>query len=352
MHHNILLTGVSGYLGGTLLANLATAALPPYSQVFALVRSDSQAEAVLASSNATPLVFDVGDAAAVRDAVTGNDITIVVFCIDAIKSVTQSYMIKALSEVKERTGKDVHFIHTSGAKLFSSHAGAPTNRTLMDDETGIHEIHKTQRAVIPAVQPAIETNITVVELAERLGVYAYVFVPCVVYGEGSGFGNHISIQTAAICRAAKAVRRVHSVDAGNPTWPVSHITDTTNLYISILHAILSGPQTLPPHGRSGYYLAASGSVAWLDLYAAMARALARRGIVDDDKVVPATPETIERMATALQCPVEVVALQIGGCCTFTARNGSNIGWKPVYEPEHVLEAATKEVDLVLANWKG
>lgn len=182
MHHNILLTGVSGYLGGTLLANLATAALPPYSQVFALVRSDSQAEAVLASSNATPLVFDVGDAAAVRDAVTGNDITIVVFCIDAIKSVTQSYMIKALSEVKERTGKDVHFIHvslfracgacpgcnewcfdalltlrsqTSGAKLFSSHAGAPTNRTLMDDETGIHEIHKTQRAVIPAVQPVL-----------------------------------------------------------------------------------------------------------------------------------------------------------------------------------------------------
>jgi hypothetical protein len=32
-------------------------------------------------------------------------------------------------------------------------------------------------------------------------------------GKGEGFGNKISIQTVAIVKAAKAARRVHSVDA-------------------------------------------------------------------------------------------------------------------------------------------
>jgi nucleoside-diphosphate-sugar epimerase len=47
------------------------------------------------------------------------------------------------------------------------------------------------------------------------GVRSYIFVPCVVYGEGEGFGNRISIQTTAIVRAAQQVRRLHSVDRGH-----------------------------------------------------------------------------------------------------------------------------------------
>jgi hypothetical protein len=34
-------------------------------------------------------------------------------------------------------------------------------------------------------------------------------------------------------------------------------------------------------------------------------------------------------------------------CTFTAENGAKIGWKPQYKPEHILEAAEEEVDLIL-----
>lgn len=111
MQHNILLTGVSGYLGGSLLAQLGTANLPPYNRLYALVRSDVQAQTVRECSNATPLVFDVGNETVVRKAITDNEITIILFLIDASSSVTQSHMIRALADVKERTGKDVHFIH-------------------------------------------------------------------------------------------------------------------------------------------------------------------------------------------------------------------------------------------------
>ena len=36
-------------------------------------------------------------------------------------------------------------------------------------------------------------------------------------------------------------------------------------------------------------------------------------------------------------------------CTFTARNGTKLGWKPKYAPEHIMEAADEEVELILAN---
>lgn len=110
MPHNILITGGSGYLGGTLLARLRAAGLPPYGTLYALVRSDSQADAV-AQYGARPLRLDTQDEDAVRAAVIRNDITVVYFLIDAMRSTAQKYFIAALAEVKQKTGQDVHFLH-------------------------------------------------------------------------------------------------------------------------------------------------------------------------------------------------------------------------------------------------
>lgn len=55
-------------------------------------------------------------------------------------------------------------------------------------------------------------NTRVIDAGEKRGVSTYIYIPCIVYGKGSGFGNKISIQTVAIVRAAKALRRVCKVD--------------------------------------------------------------------------------------------------------------------------------------------
>lgn len=111
--HNILITGASGYLGGTLLAHLPTASLPPYGKLYALVRTDDQAQAVT-QYRAQPLKFDTKDESAVRAAVVDNSITIVYFLIDAIHSTAQRHFLKALAEVKQKTAQQVHFLHVSG----------------------------------------------------------------------------------------------------------------------------------------------------------------------------------------------------------------------------------------------
>ncbi|TGJ85267.1 hypothetical protein E0Z10_g3514 [Xylaria hypoxylon] len=347
MSHNILITGASGYLGGSLLARWNEAKLPAYNKLFALVRTPNQADAVK-QYGAEPLTFDAYDEAEVWAAVVDNNITVVYHLIAPWPHVSQSYFIKAMAEVKKRTGRDVHFLHTSGAKIFSSHAGAPTEKPLLDSDPKLYEIQKAQQASFPLMQEAIGVNNFVIEEAEKYGIRSYVFVPCIVYGEGEGFGNRISIQTVAIVRAAEAVKCIYRVDTGRPTWPVCHVRDNTNMYLELMHKILADEN--PSYGQNGYYLASPGSVAWDDLYAAIAAALAKRNVIADDTVVTAKGQDLEAMGKGLGCPAELVSLMLGGNCTFTADRGSKeLDWQPLYKPEHILEYADAEVDFILRN---
>lgn len=347
MSHNILITGASGYLGGSLLAQMKHGDLPPYQKLFALVRTEEQAKTVQELYGAEPIQINLNDEASTTKAIIGHEITIIYYLIDALNSSVQKTMIRALGEVKKKTGKDVHFLHTSGAKLFSSHAGHPTDRPLLDSEPGLYEIQKAAKPSHPLIGTAVQTNIDVIDTADENGVRSYIFTPCVVYGKGEGFGNLISIQTTAIVRAAKGVRRVYSVDEGYAAWPVSHIADTTALYLELLRSILLDQN--PPYSKNGYYLAASGSVTWNDLYSVMAKALAKRNVVDDEKVKLADDAALSEMGRALSRPKEFVPVELGGRCTFTAVRGRSIGWEPQYPAEHILEAADAEVELILQN---
>jgi hypothetical protein len=82
------------------------------------------------------------------------------------------------------------------------------------------------------------------------------------------------------------------------------------LYVKLLESILSGQS--PDHGKNGYYLASSGSVAWNDIYTAMAKALVQQKVVDSSEVKKADEADVEKIGQALGCPKALVAVQIGG----------------------------------------
>lgn len=141
MPHNILITGASGYLGGTLLARWQDAGLPPYGTLYALVRTNEQAEAVK-QYGAKPLALDLQDHEKLTQSIIEKEITVIFFLIDAFNDAHQKPMIKALGEVKAKSNQEVHFLHTSGAKIFSSLTGFNTSEALLDTDPKLYDIQK------------------------------------------------------------------------------------------------------------------------------------------------------------------------------------------------------------------
>ncbi|KAH7095522.1 hypothetical protein FB567DRAFT_31840 [Paraphoma chrysanthemicola] len=348
MSHSILLTGASGYLGGSLLTHLHIHRndLPAHKAIYALVRTHEQAEAVQ-KFGVKPLFLNLKDEAAVTESIVDTKITIVYFLIDAIQSDAQLILLKALGKVKQETGQEVHFLHTSGAKIFSQHAGFPTDRTISDADPELYDISKTVTPPHEIMKVAVKTNQDIIDTAEKYGVRSYIFAPCIVYGESDGFGNKISIQTTAIVKAAKGAGAVYDVNPEDYTWPVCHISDNTSLYLRLLKEILSGGEL--GYGKSGYYLASSGSVAWRDIYAAMAKALQKRGVVRSSEVRKADDSALKKLSETLGCPKELVAVQIGGKCTFKTDRANMLGWKAEHTADHILDAVDAEVELILSQ---
>lgn len=68
----------------------------------------------------------------------------------------------------------------------------------------------------------------------------------------------------------------------------------------------------PGYGKNGYYLAASGIVAWDDLYEAMAKALRARNVITDERITPADETALGKMAQGLSTESSLVQMRLAG----------------------------------------
>lgn len=146
MSHNILITGGSGYLGGTVLACWGQADLPAYSKLYALVRSSKQAQAVK-QYGAEPLFLNLDNHDEVVTTIVDKSISIVYYLIDVYYGDRQMSLLEGLGRVREATGWDVHFLHTGGAKQFSSHVGMPTDQPFSDMAPNLYYTQKKARGL-------------------------------------------------------------------------------------------------------------------------------------------------------------------------------------------------------------
>jgi hypothetical protein len=83
----------------------------------------------------------------------------------------------------------------------------------------------------------------------------------------------------------------------------------------------------------------------------VAKSLAKRRVIESAEVKKADDAALEQIAQALECPKEMVIVQIGGTCTLEADWGRRRGWKLEFKPEHIIEDADAEVELILKHLK-
>ncbi|KAJ3711978.1 hypothetical protein C8R42DRAFT_728293 [Lentinula raphanica] len=344
---SVLLTGASGYIGGSLLVYL----LHKFDlksqniKLFTLVRKPEQVQEVVElGENVVPLLGDVQDAEEMKRLVVENSVSVVIETVDARHFPVAKHFIEALCTVKERLGVPVHFVHTSGAKMFSSHVGVDQTSFLNDDG----DVYNTVAGLDtrhPVMKQFVSLNNQIIDFAESKGVRAYIVAPPMVYGTGTGFGNKISIQIVALVRVARALGQLYQVDQTDTLWALMHIDDQVKLYATLLSNLI---RLQAPYGRDGFYFSENGTFSWRSLSLAIVNALRKRNSLETIQELPvATDDDLIAMGKVLGCDAGMVPVSLAGSCLIHGNNARKLGWVPQHDVQHLMSQVDSEIEFIV-----
>ncbi|KAI1137283.1 NAD(P)-binding protein [Hypoxylon sp. FL0543] len=338
MTHNILITGAAGFIGGSLLAEFVSRTSGPIkdAKISAAVRTEEQAQS-LSKLGVNVIQIDLSDEAAVSEAVTRNEIDIVVhFAGSSANPHLASNLIKALGERRKISGNETHFINSSITAVFSEEGGWPYGE--VRDTDPIFEKEKQ----IGGPHPVRETNILVVEQGKAHGVTSFNVAIPNVYGRGTGEWRRLSFTIPAIIRDCIAQKKVYKFEKnGNP--PMVHVSDLVAFYTLLVEKILRKEQI--PSGEQGYYFGFAHWASWWDVTQRLADALYARGLVAEPKVEvwPSWEEAADHLG--LPRPhVRSIGTPTG---KLVPVNAYRLGWQPKWDQERFVGSVDDEVQAVL-----
>jgi nucleoside-diphosphate-sugar epimerase len=243
---NIFITGVGGYIGGSVAAALVAAG----HRVRGLTRSEASAQR-LAASGIDPVVGTLDDAELLaREARTTDGV---------INTASADHAGAVQSLIKGLEGSDKPLLHTSGSSVIGDDArGGRMSEQVFDAETPL--------VVNPAKQPRRDIDLRVLGAAAK-GVRSAVVCPSLIYGVGKGL-NPRSVQIPFLVANARERGMVQLVGAGLNVWSNVHIDDVVDLYVLALAKAQPG----------AFYFAENGEAAFRDIGAAIAQRLKLPGV--------------------------------------------------------------------------
>jgi nucleoside-diphosphate-sugar epimerase len=203
----IFSTGVSGYIGGSIAAALASAGY----EVSGLVRSERSAEQVRAL-RITPVHGTLDDADVLGAAAVRADVAL-----NAANS-DHEPSARAILQALEGTGKA--YIHTSGSSIVGTQSAGERVDAIFSEETPI----------IPSIGRAarVALNKYLLSFKEK-GVRSVIICPSLIYGIGHGPAKH-SIQVPWLIALAKKGGVAKHYGPGENIWSNVHIDDLVDLY--------------------------------------------------------------------------------------------------------------------------
>lgn len=207
----ILVTGATGYIGGSVSAKLMAAG----HKVVGLTRSDEGA-AKLKALGIEPLVGSLISLDLLADAARG---------VDAVINAANSddpFAVEAILPVLEGSGKP--FIHTSGSSIIADRAAGSASNLIFHEDTPYKSL--------PERQGRLAVEQLVLSYGQR-GVRSCVIRPTLIYGTGLGLHKH-SVQVPRMLKLAIDKGKALHIGPGENIWSNVHIDDVTDLYLLIL----------------------------------------------------------------------------------------------------------------------
>lgn len=224
----ILITGITGYIGGTVAQKL----LDKNYLVIGLIRNDSQAKELEAAGIET-IVGNIHDETVLRNAISNADAVI-----HNADSADDAYVADGIVNALEGSGKT--FIFTSGSAIFGGKENGEKSDFVFTED-------------IP-LQPRLEMASRVlinqyILLAAKKNIRSIVIVPTMVYGEGLGIKKN-SIQLPALINFSQEKGFGVYFGKGENSWSNIHIEDLADLYVLALEKAKAGSLYYAENGSS------------------------------------------------------------------------------------------------------
>lgn len=238
---NYFLTGVTGYIGGSIAACL----LANGHSVRGLVRDDSKVDRV-ATLGIQPVIGSLDDAEVLDREARRADGVVNAANADHLPSL--EVMLDALA------GSGKALVHTSGSSVIGDDArGNRVTDAIFDEYTPF--------AVESGKQARHRLNGILLAAATR-DVRTIVICPSLIYGHGKGM-NSRSLQVPFLVEQARTHGAVRVVGSGVNRWSTVHIEDLERLYLLALESATPG----------SFYFAENGEASFVEIGKAIAERL-------------------------------------------------------------------------------
>ncbi len=224
----ILITGITGYIGGTLAQKL----LNKNYTVTGLVRNETHIQALNAAGIET-VAGSIHDETVLQTAISDADAVI-----HNADSADDAYAADSIIRALEGSGKT--FIFTSGSAIFGGKENGEKNDFVFTEDFPL------QPRLEMASRVLINQHIL---RSTRKNIRSIVIVPTMVYGEGLGLKKD-SIQLPALISLSKKKGFGAYFGKGENIWSNVHIEDLADLYILALEKSKAGSLYYAENGAS------------------------------------------------------------------------------------------------------
>jgi nucleoside-diphosphate-sugar epimerase len=313
---SLLIAGATGYIAGTFLTTFHDA--HPSIPVRCIVRDDSQAALVtnLYSSNVTPVVGSLSDAAFLQKEAakafivvngTGENG-------DAVQALIEGLAKNPLNNATKASERPV-FIHISGTSLVTykvlgeSSPHISNDLTEYDELMGLDETHRQ-----------VKNDNIVRRVSKEANVRSLILSPPTILGRGTGPGKKETVQVHwydAIVEAGAPFL----LGKGENIWSVVSVRDLGKAILFFVDLVLEGSEKLE-FGDRGYYFIEAFEASLMD----RAKAIGKR-LVSEGKIKTADVQLLsEEEITKKHGPF--FSYLLGSSSRVRADRLRSLGWQP------------------------
>ncbi|TKX26549.1 NAD dependent epimerase-like protein 4 [Elsinoe australis] len=317
----ILITGATGYIGGTVLETLLTSPDPSLRDlpISVAVRSTAHNPHFTSRGVTVHHLSSLDDTTTLRTIASQHDI--VLHLASGFHPTAAQALIHGLADRKTASAADVTFIHLTGC---SNIGDRPLSLGLVDsrvhsDRDDVLSLLREREKVWSYAQR--RTDIVVTETGAEKGVRTYIVMLPLIFGFGTGVAK---LNRMLYGLAAADVKRgvAGYIGDGQGTWGVIDVRDAAELFACLVGKVVRG--TYPDSGEKGWFFGCVAEMRYEEWAAKNGEAGLRAGALKrrEPKSV-----SLEEQAADSGWPVEM-AEALATNARIRSERWEELGWEP------------------------